>query len=346
MDDLVYVYTDVNDVIYEIEFEPRGEFSQYKLFIITQKKAQNVINLRKQWKQTPDIKKIKYFLIDDVDTFVLEKAIYVYYNLETNAIHSISPSAQSHLDENEILDHGILRINSLIKEFISGTKNMINYDVSVNNSYVYIEEKKHDTYNFFDNISLLDDYIYATDENKTNYRMVISYDGAMLRIKYIHGDDTKKTYQLFFTNKTNKTILYDSVSFNFLNDSELEIPLELPKDYAMISSINNQIKFIEYDFLDNLPLLKKYTIDENNDNFYIVISYDGTMLKITDINDRCDNKNHQLFIISKTDKTKIYETISFNFSYGPIKEIPIILPTDYDIITSLKDQIKFYRIEQ
>lgn len=244
MDDIVYVYTDEIGVIYEIDFKLRGDLVQYDVSMIPRKKAQDIINLNEKRQQNANVKKNKYLLISDADNFTVEKLIYIYYHFKKKNIRSITPRIQQNLEEDESLRCGLTKVDSLIKEFIDGTKNMLNYKVNNDGALLYIEEIKHEfiEYNFLENIPLLEDYIVNNDNE--DYIIEILYDNKTLKIQTTNKED-ETTYQLFFVSKTDKTNLYASLSFNFIDDQTVEIPLSIPNDYIVISSFKKIMKFTE-----------------------------------------------------------------------------------------------------
>ena len=100
-------------------------------------------------------------LISDANNFTVEKSIYIYYHFKNKNIRSITPRIQQNLEEDESLRCGIAKVDYLIKAFIDGTKNMLNYKVNDDGGLLYIEEIKLELaeYDFLENIPLLEDYI-------------------------------------------------------------------------------------------------------------------------------------------------------------------------------------------
>jgi len=198
----------------------------------------------KNAKKNANIKKNKYLLISDADTFTVEKSIYIYYHFKNKNIRSITPRIQQNLEEDESLRRGLVKVDSLIKEFIDGTKNMLHYKINDDGALLYIEEIKTQfaEYNFLENIPLLEDYIIDSDNE--NYTIEILYDNKTLKIQTTNKED-EATYQLFFVSKTDKTNLYDSLSFDFTDVQTIEIPLSIPDDYIVISSFKKIMKFTE-----------------------------------------------------------------------------------------------------
>lgn len=244
MDDIVYVYTDEIGVIYEIDFKLRGDLVQYNVSMIPLEKAQDIIDLYEKRQKNANIKKNKYLLISDADNFTIEKTIYIYYHFKDKNIRSLTPRIQQNLEEDESLRCGIAKVDYLIKEFIDGTKNMLNYKINDDGALLYIEEIKHEfiEYNFLENILLLEDYI--VDSNNENYIIEILYDNKTLKIQTTNKEDTA-TYQLFFVSKTDKTNLYSSLLFDFTDSQTVEMPLSIPDDYIVISSFQKIMKFTE-----------------------------------------------------------------------------------------------------
>ena len=244
MDDIVYVYTDEIGIIYEIDFKLRGDLVQYDVTMIPLEKAQDVIDLYKKRQKNANIRKNKYLLISDENNFTVEKSIYIYYHFKDKKIRSITPRIQQNLEEDESLRCGLVKVDSLIKEFIDGTKNMLHYKINDDGALVYIEEIKlhFAEYNFLENILLLEDYIIDSDNE--NYTIEILYDNKTLKIQTTNREDIL-TYQLFFVSKTDKTNLYSSFSFDFNCGLTIETPLSIPDDYIVISSFKKIMKFTE-----------------------------------------------------------------------------------------------------
>lgn len=242
MDDLVYVYTDESNIIYDISFKPRGDLVQHKLSMIPRQKAQELISIYEKWQQNENYKKIKYILTNDIDGFGVAKTVYIYYHFKEKNICSITPRKQQSMEEEESLRSGLIIADSVIDEFIAGTKNMLNYKVNDSSALLTIEEiiQENIEIDFLNNILLLKDY--TVDKNNEEYNIEITYDGELLKIETKNKNDAIK-YQLFFISRTDKTKLYETISFDFVDNSTIEIPLNIPEDYIVISSFNKSMKF-------------------------------------------------------------------------------------------------------
>ena len=128
MNDIVYVYIDDDNVIKEIHTTPQGTLMQYTLIMINRVDAEDLLNLKTRWKNNENTRKSKFMLVDKGGQYIVAKTTYIYYHYKTLTIQSISPRQQPDLDDKEELRYGIIIVDGIVKEFIEGTKNMLNYD--------------------------------------------------------------------------------------------------------------------------------------------------------------------------------------------------------------------------
>jgi len=246
MIDYVHVYIDNEKVIQEIEFTNITTFNQYEHIIISSNEAEEVYNLYRKWEQYASIKNNKFMLLEIDGTYRVKKAVYIYYHFKDKSIYSITPRQQETLDDDGDLRSGLVAVDELLEECINGTKSMINCRANTEGDILVFEEIPVVKLEFdvASSITLIADY--EIKEINDNAIIDIIYNGNELLINRINKGAINKKYELFFLNRFDKTIFYDSVFFMFTEDQEeLLMPLTLDDNYMVISLYRNIMTFTE-----------------------------------------------------------------------------------------------------
>lgn len=247
MTDFIHVYIDDKNVIREIELSNITTFDQYEHITIPNSDAKEIQELYQKWEQHPSIKNNKFMLLEIDGIRRVKKAVYIYYHFKDKSIRSITPRKQEALDDDGDLRCGLVPLNELLTECINGTKSMINCRVNTDDDVLVFEEIPVETFKFdvINSITLLEDYEVKDINDVATIN--ITYDGNELIIKRTNECDISKKYELFFIDRFDKTLFYESVVIMFTEDqTELCAPFTLGDvDYMVISPYKTTMTFIE-----------------------------------------------------------------------------------------------------
>lgn len=246
MPDTMHVYIDDKNVIQEIELTNEKKFDQYEHIIIPGSVADEVYDLYLKREEHDTIRERKYVLLDIDGKYRIKNTMYVHYHVDDKSIRSIAPRIQEELTNDINLRYGLVMMNDILEECINGTKSMINYRVNVDSDILILEDKPVivPEFNFFDSIELIIDY----EVKKNNISAIIHmvYDGENIMISSTNDGVVDKKYELFFINKFDKTIFYDSISFEFTDEQkEITKSITLNDNYMVIAAHRNIMEFTE-----------------------------------------------------------------------------------------------------
>lgn len=246
MSNLVHVYLDDEKAIKEIEFSDEKTYDQYEHIAVPWNMSQEIIDLQHQWGQNPRIKQIKFIMVELDGSYCAKKATYVYYHFKEKSIRSITPRRHEAMDADTELRCSLVIVGGFIEECINGTKSMINFRVNADEDIAVIEEIQTTTgkFDFFSSIVFIKDY--EIKEECENTAIEIVYNGNNLIIKRNDDSVIDTKFELFFMNRFDKTLFYDSLSFMFLKEQAvINVPLILDDNYMVISLYRNIMTFVE-----------------------------------------------------------------------------------------------------
>jgi hypothetical protein len=246
MNDIVYVYVDHRKVIHEIEMEPNGKFIDFDLILIPYELAEDIIALKEKWIRNANSKRDFVILKQTPSGFFTAKTIYIYYNIDDKSIKAISRKQES-LDNDKTLLSGLIEVDDLVMEIVTGKKNTLNFVVNDNDGYIFLQEKEKEKshYAILDGVLLIEDYkidSFITEDTSIEIR----YNNEKIIVKKIKDiEETDIIYHLFFVNPYDKTLLYENISFSFKNEEELIIPLSINDEFFIMSQFKKYMAFIK-----------------------------------------------------------------------------------------------------